>query len=205
MMAMFSKQAPAIAAIPTTYAGVTFRSRTEARWAVFFDHLDIPWDYEPEGYELATAWYVPDFWLPKQGIFFEVKPGVSPEGFDKCCELIIATGKPVCMSLGAPSIVRVSDEVVETDCQIGFPWKDKDGSIIARWRLALWLVAEHSEWPLWHRAWPFPLSTSNVVDPNDEAFSAISGGCWPLGPKNYRPIGEAIEETRRYRFWDPKS
>lgn len=72
-MAMFSKQAPAIAAIPTTYAGVTFRSRTEARWAVFFDQLDIPWDYEPEGYQLKAGWYAPDFWLPSHEMFFELR------------------------------------------------------------------------------------------------------------------------------------
>ena len=203
-MAMSSKSAPTIAAIPTTYNGVEFRSRTEARWAVFFDELEIPWDYEPEGYQLLTSWYVPDFWLPNHGIFFEVKPGASPEGFDKCCELIIATGKPVCMSLGQPALVRGGDGAIETDCQVGYPSADDDGSVMARWRLAIWLVAVHPQWPLGHRAWPFPLTTSKVVDSHDEAFSAISGGCWPLGKKDYGPIENAIAASRRHRFWDPK-
>lgn len=39
-----------IQAIETYYAGYRFRSRLEARWAVFFDALDIPWEYEPQGY-----------------------------------------------------------------------------------------------------------------------------------------------------------
>lgn len=39
--------------IETSYAGCRFRSRLEARWAVFFDALDIPWDYEPQGFEVG--------------------------------------------------------------------------------------------------------------------------------------------------------
>ena len=40
-----------IKAIETMYKGYHFRSRLEARWAVFFDTLGIPWKYENEGYE----------------------------------------------------------------------------------------------------------------------------------------------------------
>lgn len=62
-----------IEAIETTYAGVTFRSRLEARWAVFFDEMGIAWLYEPEGYKLPSGWYVPDFLLPSCGTFVEVR------------------------------------------------------------------------------------------------------------------------------------
>ncbi|NET47948.1 MAG: hypothetical protein F6K09_04310 [Merismopedia sp. SIO2A8] len=65
-------------AIETRYQGCIFRSRLEARWAVFFDALDIPWEYEKEGYDLGEAgWYLPDFWLPQQQCFFEVKGTVA--------------------------------------------------------------------------------------------------------------------------------
>lgn len=37
-------------AIETEYKGYRFRSRPEARWAVFFDACGVKWDYEPEGY-----------------------------------------------------------------------------------------------------------------------------------------------------------
>jgi hypothetical protein len=61
-------------AIETTYKGYRFRSRLEARWAVFFDALGVPWEYEKEGYDLGEAgWYLPDFWLPRQHYWFEVK------------------------------------------------------------------------------------------------------------------------------------
>ncbi len=42
-------------AIQTTYDGVLFRSRTEARWALFFNRLNIPWFYEYEGFELPSG------------------------------------------------------------------------------------------------------------------------------------------------------
>ena len=36
--------------IETYYNGYRFRSRLEARWAVFFDALGVPYEYEPEGF-----------------------------------------------------------------------------------------------------------------------------------------------------------
>lgn len=63
--------------IPTRYAGCHFRSRLEARWAVFFDALDIPWEYEHEGYEYEGWRYLPDFYLPTIGCYVEVKGDAS--------------------------------------------------------------------------------------------------------------------------------
>lgn len=69
-----------VRAIETRYAGCNFRSRLEARWAVFFDALGIPWEYEPEGFERQfyedgpTVRWLPDFLLPNQNIWVEVKP-----------------------------------------------------------------------------------------------------------------------------------
>jgi hypothetical protein len=53
-----------IKAIETSYRGYRFRSRLEARWAVFFDTLGVKWEYEPEGFELPDGdRYLPDFRL----------------------------------------------------------------------------------------------------------------------------------------------
>ena len=41
---------------PTKYAGILFRSRLEARWAVFFDALGISWEYEPETFLVDNWW-----------------------------------------------------------------------------------------------------------------------------------------------------
>ena len=55
-----------IKAIETIYNGYRFRSRLEARWAVFFDSAGIEYQYEPEGFELVDgSHYLPDFYLPK--------------------------------------------------------------------------------------------------------------------------------------------
>jgi hypothetical protein len=65
-----------IKAIETVYKGYRFRSRLEARWAVFFDALGIEWEYEAEGFELgANGRYLPDFWLPRLDCWVEIKPG----------------------------------------------------------------------------------------------------------------------------------
>lgn len=66
-----------IAAHPTVYRGITFRSRLEAKWAAFFDAAKWKWEYEP----LDLNGWVPDFVLfgerwdvPNKQIFVEIKP-----------------------------------------------------------------------------------------------------------------------------------
>lgn len=67
-----------IKAIETNYKGYRFRSRLEARWAVFFDRMGMRWEYEPEGFELPDGTrYLPDFrFKSPQGIvyWYEIKP-----------------------------------------------------------------------------------------------------------------------------------
>lgn len=65
--------------IETSYAGVLFRSRVEAKWAVFFDHLGLLWEYEPQGWlvGLPAELYLPDFHLPQLGLYVEVKPAMA--------------------------------------------------------------------------------------------------------------------------------
>lgn len=68
-----------IKSIPTEYSGYLFRSRLEARWAFYFDRSSIAWDYEPEGFRIdSKTKYLPDFWLPEQKCFVEIKPNVNP-------------------------------------------------------------------------------------------------------------------------------
>lgn len=64
-------------AIETRIYGCRFRSRLEARWAVFFTSLDLRWEYEPEGFEIDGEPYLPDFrvWTPqRKPMWFEIKP-----------------------------------------------------------------------------------------------------------------------------------
>jgi hypothetical protein len=68
-----------IAAVPTPYRGCLFRSRLEARWAVFFDTLKVPWLYEPQRYYVGMSGrtYLPDFYLPDSRTWVEVKGSVD--------------------------------------------------------------------------------------------------------------------------------
>lgn len=62
-------------AITTHYNGYKFRSRLEARWAVFFGTLRIRYQYEPEGFVLQDGTtYLPDFYLPDYNAWCEIKP-----------------------------------------------------------------------------------------------------------------------------------
>jgi hypothetical protein len=63
-----------IRAIETRYNGYRFRSRLEARWAVFLDHCKEQYIYEHQGFELPSGPYLPDFFLPRRTAFIEVKP-----------------------------------------------------------------------------------------------------------------------------------
>jgi hypothetical protein len=60
-------------AIETIYKGYRMRSRLEARYGIFFDSLGVKWEYEKEGFDLEGKWYLPDFWLPEQKCWIEIK------------------------------------------------------------------------------------------------------------------------------------
>lgn len=131
-------------AITTVYKGWRFRSRTEARWAVFFDALGIKWEYEPEGFEMSDGTrYLPDFWLPDWGMWVEVKGGFPTERekllADRLhCEVDFrgwGVGRPVFITHGAPGEKNVGtllwayfslfDEVAPGRESTGFPlWGD---------------------------------------------------------------------------------
>jgi hypothetical protein len=75
-----------IRAIPTNYKGHCFRSRLEARWAVFYDTLGIVWHYEPVQDFVSGArimgpeyGYKPDFYLPELDKWVEIKPNEPNE------------------------------------------------------------------------------------------------------------------------------
>lgn len=92
--------------IETHYAGCRFRSRLEARWAVFFDTLGIKWEYEAQGYNLNGVAYLPDFWLSEYQTWVEVKDSrqdnFEGEHVDLLRMLANATGHPAILLIGQP-------------------------------------------------------------------------------------------------------
>lgn len=91
---------------PTRYNGYRFRSRTEARWAVYFDSMGIKYHYEHEDfYIFDDRRYLPDFWLPNfmgDGCFAEVKGVFTVPDENVCVELCEITKKPVIMLEDVP-------------------------------------------------------------------------------------------------------
>lgn len=89
-------------AIETQYKGYRFRSRLEARWAVFFDQLGIEWQYEIEGFRYDGGYYLPDFYLPKMGLYVEVKPDDSAVN-QVHLEAMRKADKPILLVVGDPA------------------------------------------------------------------------------------------------------
>jgi hypothetical protein len=91
--------------INTKYKNYNFRSRLEARYAIFFDELKIKWLYEHEGYELGNGErYLPDFYLPDFKLFIEIKPvKFNWKEHSKCKRLSNASKCKVVQLVGLPS------------------------------------------------------------------------------------------------------
>lgn len=111
--------------IETIYNGYKFRSRSEARWSVFWDALKVAYQYETEGFDLNGVWYLPDFWLPDLNCYFEVKGGEpTKEEEHKAKLLSLHSGNRVFIAIGAPWYeLKISGyhHGIKTDC-VRFPW-----------------------------------------------------------------------------------
>ena len=130
--------------IETRYAGCHFRSRIEARWGVFFDYLGIGWEYEPQGFDLPSGPYLPDFLLDfkarpgelmagepvPDGLWWEVK-GAAPTRHERnlCWELLEATNQHVYIAHGAIPRDRLDDPRIEHVGSTKVRWFIRPGSI----------------------------------------------------------------------------
>ena len=72
--------------IETQYNGFRFRSRLEARWAIFFDVIGLKYEYEMEGYDMEGTRYLPDFYIPSLDRWFEIKAKPLSDYEMKKCE-----------------------------------------------------------------------------------------------------------------------
>lgn len=159
-------------AIPTIYRGVQFRSRSEARWAVFFDELHVAWEYEPRGYEFDGVRYLPDFWLPGVlsrgklgGVFFEVK-GDEPTRHEilKAAGLSYGSMRPVVIASAGPNppSLELLIEVVRSESDA---WDD-DGVMFGRCECGAIDIGFHGRSPT-----RCPCGRSEL-DPFDQALNA---------------------------------
>lgn len=101
-MSDYNPSPSSLKAIETVYSGYKFRSRLEAKWAIFFDAVGVCYDYEPEGYDLEEAgWYLPDFKL-FEGNYVEIKPRNQWKYDLKAQKLAVVSGTPVLYICGNP-------------------------------------------------------------------------------------------------------
>lgn len=115
-----------ITAIETQYRGYRFRSRLEARWAVFFDAMGIKWVYEPEGFNIDGLYYLPDFLLPQISTYAEVKPhGLSDEEIRKVNALALESGSKVIMLVDVPNDSEIY--VVADPCTVESAFGNQQG------------------------------------------------------------------------------
>jgi len=118
-----------IKAIDTFYKGIFYRSRLEARWAVFFEFMGIKFEYEPEGFTNGESRYLPDFFLSNvslrgnpDGVYIEIKPpDFDSTGYREKMEWF---DKPLVLFNGYPKdFVWANPESKEGGEQIT-PWWD---------------------------------------------------------------------------------
>lgn len=60
------------------HKGHVFRSSYEVRCADALDRKGIKWQYEPKRFDLGDCTYLPDFYLPEQDVYWEVKGWLGP-------------------------------------------------------------------------------------------------------------------------------
>lgn len=185
-----------VRAIETHYAGYRFRSRLEARWAVFFDQAGIPWEYEPQGYLIGPEKkpYLPDFRLPDCGTWIEVKGSSSKLDLDllegAAMELPGDKGHgeqgPRLMLLG--DIPQIGGTVCEV-CDLGWTslsqgWPDETQVDYRRFGFSCY----HKN----SRPW---------LHLNDEPIGPGSGLLIPtIDPYEYNDLKEAYQIARAARF-----
>lgn len=112
--------------IETKAYGCRFRSRLEARWAVFFQTLGLQWEYEPEGFDLSPfGRYLPDFLVRgfpgyPEIMWVEVKPQ-KPEMSDvnKLRKLCCESGKYGVFAVGSDIFRKIIKEAQEGEHD---PW-----------------------------------------------------------------------------------
>ena len=83
------------------------RSRLEARWSLFFDLLAVPWEYEPEAFDLGGVRYLPDFWLPDFNMWVEIKGEIRDDRagarmIEQCGQLAVMDRRPVVLCFHDP-------------------------------------------------------------------------------------------------------
>jgi hypothetical protein len=115
----------AITAIPTTYRGIEFRSRLEAKWAIMFDYFDWQWEYEPVDFD----GYIPDFHIDfgRRQFFVEIKPAMTRAQLEPALEKAVE-------AIGEDH----SEDILIIGGSIGNSYEDAIWDLIAVMKQSFW-------------------------------------------------------------------
>lgn len=212
-----------IKAIETHYAGYRFRSRLEARWAVFFDVAGVKWRYEHEGYETSAGWYLPDFQVDPTHLdetigelFFEVK---GAELRQDEAERVAAL---VCDDLELRRCVIPLGQIPDPRKACPRMWEEMNGltewgvsppdDLFPEWRAGLIRVRERAG--RFSALMPVCNAFSGLIEAKRMAYTFAAGGSELVGSCHHRgdgypefcphaltsPIGKALTAARSARF-----
>jgi hypothetical protein len=144
-----------ITPIETYYKGNRFRSRLEARWAVFFEEIEFKWEYEKEGYSLNNQMgYLPDFWIEDLKTFIEIKPN-TPKGIELEKILRFAREKSLLLIEGYPwqDHVMKNGELIEDSKYKIYPLVHNIGEGCEQWDQFIYDL-EKKQNKLWKLIYP---------------------------------------------------
>lgn len=112
---------------PALYRGHHMRSRTEVRWAVFFDALGAPWQYEPRMFRTSEGGYLPDFLVGKTHQWWLEIKGPEPVERDyvRAAHVVRVTGQKFRFLVG-PVPPGPTHGVLRTRILQGRTWRQAD-------------------------------------------------------------------------------
>jgi hypothetical protein len=164
--------------VATDYADCRFRSRREARWAIFLDVAGIAWKYEPRVLTVSGSMrgivyrWLPDFYLPQCEQYAEVKGFLYHDAFSRLM-----------------GIARGSDHDIVILGHASDPWTPRwpcqlhrhDGSLLA---------------VPWQPARGCPLHARYIAEQDITADLLLHG--FPIVVPEWAEV--PLQAARRYRF-----
>lgn len=176
-----------VKAIETKYNGYRFRSRLEARWAVFFSTAQISYEYELEGFTMPSGTaYLPDFYLPEFDVYVEIKPSqrIPLLELKKLQEFAIEGDNNLLLIVGTPTqedmlLIKDTWNLDEIEADFGIEGGDED------------IVDFFLNW----------LKEHNTVTFGRTPLSEVEG--WQLVYRNggkYPLINQALSQAKEARF-----
>lgn len=190
-------------AIETYYNGYKFRSRLEARWAVFFNEMGIRYEYEPEGFEEEDEkghkiMYLPDFYLPESKLYAEVKGttyrgGIPKKDAIKMAQMIKSTD--ICPN----GIILLGDIPCPDECgemdMIWAIWKHNGKGLVCGYEMCKYPTGDLKNFLDFEY-------TGNYFEPNDDL--ALTGCITFEYPDELysveNKVSKALKAARQARF-----